>query len=239
MQGQSSDQSQDKVRLLCSVAEQLRVSLATMNAQAEICSMASEVSDQDFDILRQHSAVALNLVDGYLLAATKLSGQTHMELEPVSLSAVLSDVGNQLQSFGKLYNARITVRIDGRYGPVMANREAVRQAFLSLGYALLSGSARDDGQLSLTLALHKTDHGVTAGLYSNEAYDFVSEDWSRAQKADTHTPRPLRSISGSGAGLFVADNLMRSMTSELQTGVYKRKKGFAATFSQSKQLAFV
>lgn len=236
MQGENSAQPQDAARLLFSIAEQLKMSLTSISRQAELADLLGE-NTQQLRTIRVHSAAALNLVDGYLFGLNHLTNQVQLPLEPVSLSSVLSEVSPSLKAYGKAYNTDVVIAIEGKYAPVMAHRQGIVSALLSLGYSLITGSTSQQANpQKLTIALRKTNIGIAAGVFGN--IEMLSgKDWQNILERQRY--QPLRSMTNSGAGIFVADSLMRSMDATLQPASYRRQHGFSATFSPSQQLVLV
>jgi hypothetical protein len=227
--------------LLVSVAEQLKVPLTTIARQAELGRLTGDITLTDAGTIRTQAAAALNLVDSYLLGLELLQAQTQLALEPVSLASLLTETAHDLERFAGQYRVELEVVVAGRYGPVMGHPRALRAALLSLGFALVEAQAAQDqsGPRRLVLATHRTPHGIVTGFYGQ--YEALhAERWRASLELVGKARQPLTGISaGSGAGLFVADTLMRSMETCLRVGRYQRHAGLAATFQPSQQLAFV
>ena len=235
MQEQDSAQSRDAIRLLYSVAEQLKMSLTAIRRQSELAILTGKNSSE-LDAIRVQSAAALNLVDGYLFGLRHLESQTELPLEPVSLSSVLAEVSPALKAYGQLYGTTVNVSIEGRFAPVMAHRAGVTSALLSLGYALIGGTPTEGKERSVSVVLHRTTAGLSAGIYGDITVPSEKE-WTELQGRELR--QPLKSLSNSGAGLFVAHSLMGSMDSCLEPVRYRRLQGFAAIFRPSNQLTLV
>ena len=237
VQEDSATQSQEATQLLRSVAEQLKTPLSKIARQAELGQLTGDVQLTDLAAIRTHAAAALTLVDSYLLGLQLLRDQAALALEPVSVSSLLVDTAHQLDGLAKQYNTGLELRIAGRYEPVMAHSAGLRSALLSLGYALLEGYPMPKGS-SLTLAVHKTPHGIVTGVYGN--YERLStEAWNKALELQGKAPRPLSALSGNGAGLFVANTTLRAMQTKLRVGKHLNQHGLATTLQPSQQLSFV
>lgn len=225
--------------VLQAVAEQLKVPLTIIARQAEL-SQALGVQPDDLHAMRVQATTALTLVDCYLLGLALAQGQTHLELEPVSLSSMLTSTAHDLYYLARQNNIELEVQLSGKYEPVMANHRGLQAALLSLGYGLIESSNGDaQKHRHITLAAHRTPHGLVAGMYG-EYEDLEAQGWRKAIKLCGQTPQPFTALcAGSGAGLFVADTIFRSMTSQLRVGRRQKETGLAATFKPSHQLAFV
>jgi hypothetical protein len=160
-----------------------------------------------------------------------------LPLEPVSVSSTLTDIAHELSRFAKQYNATLEMYIGGKYQPVMANYQGLRAALLALGYALLEGYPAEHNRLRL--AVHRTPHGIVTGLYGHYP-ELNAAAWRRAHQLRGRALQPFGAFcSGSGAGLFVADAILRAMATRLRVGKHDNRRGFATTLQPSQQLHFV
>lgn len=229
--------------VLRSVAEQLKVPLTIIARQAELGQSLGGLQAKDLDSMQVQTAVALNLVDCYLLGLSVTQGQTNLELEPVSLSSVFAGLAHDLYYLARDNQVDLEVHVAGKYGPVMANQRGLRAALVSLGYDMIEAAAAQENKSKsrrhLSLAVHRTPHGLVAGMYVRHP-EIEAGHWRRALKLRSRANQPLASFStGSAAGMFVADTILRSMESRLRVGRHDKEVGLAATFQPSKQLALV
>lgn len=224
-------------RLLVSVAEQLKVPLTQIARRAELAE--SGVLPVDARAVRTEATAALALVDSYLLGLELLTSQQSLELEPVSVSSLLTDVAHQLQPYAKHYNVTLEMTLAGKYGPVMAHRLALKSALLSLGHTLVvAGGAKEAAKdRRVILAGHKNAQGIAAGLYGS--LDVEPADLRVALSLQGTARQPLASLHDSGAGIFVADALAQAMESRLRIGRHNRYAGLAMTLLPSQQLQFI
>jgi hypothetical protein len=227
--------------LLVSVAEQLKIPLTTIARQAELGQLTGQLELTDTDAIRTQATAALTLVDSYLLGLELLHAHNNLELEPVSIASTITDAAHDLDQFAQQYRVQLEVEVAGKYGPVMSNPRGLRAALLSLGFALVEAQASQDmrGPKRVVFATHRTPHGIVTGIYGQ--YGALSaEHWRAALSLAGRARQPLTVLTpGSGAGLFVADTILRSMDTHLRVGRYQHQSGLAATFQPSKQLQFV
>jgi K+-sensing histidine kinase KdpD len=224
------------MQLLRSVAEQLKMPLTAIARQAELGQLSGSMNKLDSINIRVHTTAALNLVDSYLLGLQLTSDQTSLVLEPVSVSSVLLDTAHDLDGLAKQYGVKLSLRIGGRYAPVMANSNALKSALLALGYALL-----EDGKASdcLTLTARRTANGITTGIYGNYDHKLSVQAWRKALSLKGRVRQPLSTISGSGAGMFIAEAILRAMYTDLKVGRYLKQQGLITTLQLSQQLTIV
>jgi K+-sensing histidine kinase KdpD len=227
-------ESQAATQLLRSVAEQLKTPLTTIARQIELWQLAGIIKQADSVAVRTHTTAALTLVDSYLLGLQLIQDQGSLVLEPVSISSVLADTAHELDGMAKQYDTKLELYIGGKYSPIMAHAAGLKAALLALGYALLEGG----GSGTLILAAHRTAKGITAGIYGGYE-QFSAQAWREALTLKGRVVQPLRTLSGSGAGLFVADAILQAMSTDLRVGRHLKKQGLATTLQLSQQLTFV
>lgn len=234
---ESALEQQDVTRLLQSIAEQLKVPLSVIARQAELGQLTQDPGSVDLAALRAHATAAMTLVDCYLLGLQLLRQQASLALEPVSVASTLVDTAHALRGLAKQYGVTVDIHIAGRYEPVMAHRTGLQSALVALGYSLLGQLPAEQGN-KLTLAVHRTAKGIVAGFYG-QYEELSAAQWRQALALQGTASQPLAMLTGNGAGLFVADTIMRSMSSRLRVGRHQKQQGLVATLVPSQQLSFI
>src|SRR5882757_2385788 len=203
-------------QLLLTVAEQLKLPLLQIARRAELSNLEKPASE-DLKEIQATADMAIRLLDNYLFGARlSLEDDYQLQMEPVSISSVLYDTGQQLDAMAKLYGVDLELNLGGKFGPVMANRTGLQSALVSLGYSLIEAlPSLEDKKLRLQLAAHRCRYGVVAGLYS-DVEQLTTEALRQGRKLHGHARQPLATLShSSGAGVFVADAILQAMDSEL------------------------
>lgn len=228
-----SDISQQ--RLLQALAEQLKLPLLHIARAAEL---SSDTQQDSLQAITETAQLALQVIDSYLLS-NQLSSQQTLELEPVSLAAVLADTAQRLSYLAKQYNYDLELSLAGKYEPVMARQDGLLAALTMLGYAMIATPYTGQGRARLLLGAHRSQRGIVAGLFADQSG--LSADMFRRARALYGTARqPFTSLSPSaGAGVFVADTLCATMATQLQIAHHHKLPGLAATFLPSHQLKLV
>ncbi len=223
-------------RLLRAVAEELKLPLV------QIASMAELDAEQGADLgqISLAARMALRLVDGFLLSAD-LRVAEPLPLEPVSLSSVLTDTAHKLEPLARQHNCDVLVSLSGKYGPAMAHRQSLDSALILLGHSIIEGWT-GEGQPrrhEVVLGLHRSNTGLVAGVFDN--HPGLSTEVLRRGRAFYGSARQTMPAvsSANGAGVFVADALMRSMAAPLHVARHQKRTGLAATFHQSRQMQLV
>lgn len=186
------------------------------------------------------SKSALSLLDAYLYASRVQSRQLELVLEPVSLSALFTDIAHFIEPIAKQYHCDVRVQLSGKYEPVIASRQAISHALKSVSYVLIeaAGSSGKRDKV-VTLGAYRTKHGLVGGSFSN--IEGVSQGaFKRAKQLAGSAAQPFSSaLAGSGAGLFIAETLCSAQELELKVLRHQKAIGFGVSFATSNQLAFV
>lgn len=225
-------------QLLLSVAEELKLPLLQIARQAEQGQLDGDV---DLRAVQSTAQTALQLLDNYVLSVRlNLTPQYQLDIEPVSVSSVLYDASQQLWGFARSYGVNLELNIAGRFGPVMAHREGLQAALVSLGTALIEAlPAHENVQLKLQLATHRCRYGIVAGLYADTP-QLTATQLQRGQELHATTRQPLRQLSHtSGAGVFVADNILRAMNLKLSASRHHGLYGWGAVLQPTNQLQLI
>jgi hypothetical protein len=234
--GTSAFDNASQERLLKALAEQLKLPLLQIAREAELATASKDVSA--LRSIGYTADMALRLVDSYLLSV-QLQSLPVLELEPVSVSAMLQDTAHRLNQLAKQYNCDLEVHLGGKYEPVMAHRSSLEAAYATLGYAFVE-STPDSGQKhKVVLGAHRSQNGLVTGIFGNQ--EGLNADMYRRGKAlfgTAHQPVPGMSAS-SGAGIFVADALLKQMETPLRVSRHQKLSGLAATLLPSHQLSLV
>ncbi|HVS58264.1 MAG TPA: hypothetical protein VHD60_00805 [Candidatus Saccharimonadales bacterium] len=227
--------------LLLSIAEQLKMPLQQIARHAELSQLSA--TPADLGAIQATADTALSLIDNYILAVKLALEEPYglgLATEPVSVSAVLYDVGQQLHTHAKAYGVGLELSIDGKYGPVMAHRTALQAALTSLGYSLIEAMpAAESSQLRLQLAAHRCRYGIVAGLYS-DMRQITTDALRQGRLLHGHSRQPITAVSHtSGAGMFVADALFAAMRSQLKVSRHHNLYGLGAIFQPNHQMQLV
>lgn len=223
------------MELFRSLADELKLPLLQIARSAELAE-AGEPSNE-LRTIETTAENALRLIDSYLLV-TALGKQRQLDLVPVSVTATLYDVAQDLYQMSKLYDTEIEIEVKGSTGQAMAHSAALKAALASLAYTFLTGGLKARKQ-TISLLAHQTKQGVVAGVLSSNIH-LVSEDLQTARDLYGRAGQPAGGFTqNSGVGLYLADNLFTAMESSLKVIKSGRKTGIAATLLLSQQLALL
>lgn len=226
-------------QLLLSLAEQLKLPLLQIARRAELGQLQS--STDSLPHIQTVADSALKLLDSYVLGVQLATQEVgFFEAEPVSISSVLYDAAAELAPLAKAYDVTLDLQIDGKYGPVTANRRGLQAALVSLGFALIEAlPALETSQLRLQLSAHRCRYGIVAGLYS-DAQQLTTDALRQGRKLYGQARQPMTGFApGSAAGIFVADALLHGMDSELTVSKHRKLYGLGAVLQPNPQMRLV
>lgn len=237
MLGSCEQQNNPPGKLLETVLEQLKMPLLSIAQLAEL-GQASGIQPKDLESMKASANAALSLIECYSFGAQLRDGQIGLSFEPVSASSLMTETAHELEDLAKNYGVELELKIEGKYGPVMTDRRALKTALLALGYGVLdSYVARKNG--SLSLAVHRTPRGIVAGMYANYQ-NLTPEQWRKALELNGRAAQPFKMFSsGTGAGLFVAQTILQAIDTGLHVGRHDNKHGLATTLQTSQQLSIL
>jgi K+-sensing histidine kinase KdpD len=223
--------------LMINLAEQLKLPFMQIQRQAELIRLTGK---QDISSIETSADYALKLIDNYLLGLKLNNEKLALEQEPVSVAAVLYDSGQLLDGLAKKYGVKLELNISGKYEPVMAHRQGLESALVSLGTSLIEAAGvQNSPQCSLQLATHRCRYGIVAGVYSNNP-GLSTELLRQGRKLIGSARQPLVNLTYSaGAGIFVADSILRAMSLSLKASRHHRLYGIGAVMRGNQQLQLV
>lgn len=217
----------------------MKLPLLQITRQAEIGSMGLAGNYHQIQTLAQN---ALDLIDSYSLSV-QLYRQYGYELAPeaISVASVLYDADQQLKSLAEAYNVQLELKIDGKYGPVLAHKRGLQSAIVGLASAIIEAlpAHSETERPSLQLAAHRCRYGIVAGVYANIP-GLSSDALKRGRRLYGTSRQPIVDLSHtSGAGIFVADAIFRSMRLKLHVSKYKHLYGLGVILKPSLQLSLI
>lgn len=209
--------------LLRALAEELKLPLVQIARSAEL---------GELQTIEATTANALRLIDGYLLTT-----QGQLAVEPVSVTATMYDVAQDLRELSKLYDSTVSIRVQRAPGQAMADRQALRAALLSLGHLFVTGGFRSKDH-TVTLWASQTEEGIVTGVLSRQQVS--AEDLQQARALYGRAGQPAGGFTQStGLGLYVADQLFEAMDSTLKVVTRGGQSGLVAVLPKSQQLALL
>ncbi len=235
---------EDSERLLYILAEQMRVPLMQIARRIELCKL-TDTTEASLSSIELTAESALKLIDNYLLSIKLSRKPNELELEPISVAAVLNDTAHQLSKLAKQHNCELELHVAGKYEPIMAHRAGLQAALSSLGFVFIEAQNTEHQTIEpeykpkVRLAAHRSRAGIVTGMFSNFE-ELNTPSYNQAHSLYGIANQPLNKLTASnGAGVFVADQILSSMAAKLRVARHQKLTGLAATFLPSHQMVLV
>lgn len=229
--------------LFFSLAEDLKLPLIQISRIAEFSKNNNETK-----LLRQIEAIAdnsLHLIDSFILNSSLQNLGNLESLQPVSINASLQDSAHLLSKYAENNNCNIEIEITGKLEPILANPNALKSAMINLGKVFINyekerqNNSSNNPKCYIKLASHRTRSGIAAGVFT-DSRSINSKILRQAKKIHGKAINPMNQlVSNNGIGIFIADILLKQMSSGLRVAYHHKQTGLAATFSPSHQLELV
>jgi K+-sensing histidine kinase KdpD len=226
--------------LVGSVAEDLKLPLMQIARKVELGYLEGKSAEETLSDLDGIASDALKLMDSYSLGLELGERQQLLELEPLSIQAVLYDTAQEMDSMAKRYGVELELNTTGaRHQLIMANKTGLRAALLSLGSVFIESTATTSPRPTITLAAYKTAQGIASGIYSQTA-DISPGALALACRLSGRARQPLSNYStGSAMGIYVANNILQAMSAKLRTSRFRHQGGLGMVLLPSRQLQLV
>lgn len=227
---QSNRQEEPLFRAL---TEQLKSPLIQIANEAELGLRQSGADTESLNQIKQTASQTLKFIDAYLLSRQ----QQILELEAVSISAVLYDAAELLKPLARQQGCDLQVIVDGRYGPVMAHRDGLQTALVTMGQSLIQ--ADSSSRPRITMSVYKSTNGLATGVFG------ASDEWeAQTLRKALNSARNLfdqkaQQANLGGTGLQIARDIVLRMASQLQVAHHHKLTGVVAHFPLSSQLRLV
>ena len=221
------------VDLWRSLAAELKLPLTQIARTAELAQ-----SGQNFTDIKSIEVAAtsgLRLIDSYLLLTDE---QKQLPLSPVSVSAMLYTVAQEMSDLSRLYDAKINIRVGSSTPQIMAHGPGLKAALTALIYTFITGGLRSS-QHEVVLVARRTEEGVVTGVVARGA-NLTAEDLQSARQLFGRAAQPASHITqNSGVGVYMADSLLTAMNAPLRVIKTGHQTGLATTLLPSQQLVLL
>lgn len=217
-----------------SIAHELRMPLLNIARLSELQQSAKRPS---FEAIETIADSVLKLLDSYLVATRYTNEQIKLELEPISLSAVMYDVAQYMDRLSRAQNCELRLKVQKNSGLVLAHPQGIKAAFLSLCYGFLH-STDHTKKAVISLEAHRMHGRVLAGVISNDIH-IEKGAFMMGQKLAGNAYQSIKNIPTNGAGYFIATDLFETMAVPVQFIHSNRRFGVMGSFHASSQLALL
>lgn len=233
-----SDYSLEVKDLFACLAEQIKMPLVQISAMADVMdpSDPEEVLGYSNNI-SEIGMTATQLIDGFLLGL-RASNQAELRLEPIPIGSLLYDVANLVLKYARIVGCEVRLEVDRNCGLVMANPRLLKSAMINLAYSFINATQPGDGK-PVRIVADYSNGSIMTGVFSNtSSLSKALFDNARRIKGVAH--QPLHKFSSdNSAGVFVADNLLTCLGTNLDLIRYGGGVGLAGRLMPSSQLSLI
>lgn len=191
----------------------------------------SQLGDKD-TMIQAHVQRALNTIDSVLLYRRLVSGQLTLELEPVHVGSVITQVADIVAPQMAMLGCLCRLEIQTSLQPAEMDRRLLQRALVSMWQSFIS-SAKDTTQI--TCNARRVPAGIRVTICSNEPF---SGELSLAG-ANLASTQPVQSLAGSATDLLTARGMFKLTGVHLTRSRQKDTYGIGFTLPISKQLQLV
>ncbi len=233
---ESLDSKDLNTRLLYALAEELKIPFLQVARSAEFGRLMND-KDQ-YKRIEYTADAAIKLLDSYTLSSQSAINRLPFELSPIALTSTMYDCAENLRRFTSLYNTVIDIKVEGKCGLVMANKDALEAALTSLAYTFISANDYKIRKI-ITLYARSENNIISAGVFSNST-NISKKTLDDARKLYGNARQPASRLThNSGAGLYIADSLFFAMQSKLDYSRHNKSRGLIARLIPSAQLSLL
>ena len=221
--------------LFLALAEDLKVPLLRIAYKAELSGI------KDDDIIRT-SREALQLLDAYLLGSKINNGQIKLALEPVNPTAVLMDTLNDVSAYAKQFSCELRLHAPHHMGTALIHRSALQTALSAITKVFIEAQdVLGSTQKIIELATYNSAKGLSVGVF--HAFDEKALSTQLLSQARSHVGIAARPFAGLGSGastyLFVAEQIVRAMQSDIRSAKRGELSGLAIDLLKTSQMQLV
>ncbi|QQS19343.1 hypothetical protein IPL85_03575 [Candidatus Saccharibacteria bacterium] len=227
-------------KLFTSLADGVSHTFLQLTRLSEEARFIPGSQDEQWAAVRDLTGASLQLLESYVHLMRLHGGTAQPLLEPVAVTSLLYDTLHMLEPYAKQYQVDLAIDIPPSLEPVVSDRAILQSALLSLGQVFIGAQSESEHeQRVLSLGAHKGRYGIVAGWYG-QGYELSARALTRARRLHGRVQQPLHElVSGSASGVFIADGLLASISSQLHVARYHNTAGLAATLPACHQLQLV
>lgn len=225
-------------KLFLNLTDQLSRAMLQVARAAEVAELTGEKSD--LAVSKIVAEAAMQLCDSYGKALRLHAGVERPHMEAVSVSSLLHETEYSLRPYAEKYGVQLVLAPMRSMEPLVCDPEITRSALVSLGQVFVEAAAESGKGSTVLLDAYKTRHGIVAGLYGECSDSLNAIGLRRARRLYGRANQPLMSLaSGPATGVFIADNLLKTMSTKLHVARHNNLSGLAATLPHCSQMQMV
>lgn len=229
--------------LFFSLAEDLKTPLVRIAYKAELGQNGSDSANRQIDEILRTANETLSLLDAYLMGAKVQTEQIALALEPVNPALVLSDAANELSSYAKRFECELRLKLPTVSSSVLTNKNALQTAITAIARVFIAAQdiLGSNNKKFIELACYHVKSGMAVGVFHSSTEKML--DAQLLSQARSHVGKAARPFvglaSGASAQLFVAEQILRGIDTNIRTANRSSLSGLAIDLSRCHQLKIV
>ncbi|MDQ3159212.1 MAG: hypothetical protein M3P98_03720 [bacterium] len=227
----------DNLRLARALAEELKLPLIQIARKGELARMTADPNQvRDIELTADG---ALRLIESYLFSTRVLLTQQQLDLEPISVGSTMYDIAQYLSGHARMYNCDLDIDVKSSIGLAMAHPEALKSVLTSLAFTLISTPNDRLSRKKVVLSAARVDNVIRAQVISVD-HIIAKDSLAQARNLSGVARKTSKDIShNTGAGVLLADRLMKAMNSDLKITRMGSSSGLGGDLLISKQLSLI
>lgn len=234
--------SDDYMQSLVAAAHELKTPLAI------IAHLASALEDESLDTPAQRRAglqriqlsatrtmrLIQSLTTTYRINQQQLS--LALQLQPVNITQVCEEVAHEISPFAEVHNQSLQLRLGKRSQLVVGDRELLH----SIIFNLLDNALRHTPpETAVQMQIRRQDQIVRVCVHDGGPGIQPSDMTRLKQRLGVQAQPIVTRSSGSGLGLYIAQQLAGAMGGRIGVGTVKQGADFHVDLLHSTQLSFI
>ncbi len=221
-------------KLLLNLTDQLKNSLLQISKSTET---SIKTGLENNFLIKSTSDYTVELLNAYSLGLKLAFEDIAINLEPISVSAVLYSTAEKLAAIAKNYDVDIDLNISGKNNLILSNYSGLETSLVSLGYSMIESlPSTDNKQMKIYLASHMCRYGLVAGIYTDSSA-LTNEALKKGRKLYGMVRQPLTSFSHTASsGIFLADSILNNLNLKLKTSQHRHLHGLGIVLEPIPQL---
>ncbi len=213
--------------LVFMLGEELKKPLTVIKALSE--------TDSSQRSIALHAQKALRTIDNVLLTRQINENQIQLDLTAVHVGSVLANVSEQLTPLSIEHGCETEVYIQSNISSVTADRAILVSGFESIWHTMIGLTNRPS---TLRWSVYRSGKVIRVALTNN------SVDLSKVTLGDSgsvagSSTQPISGLAGPATDLSIAQQLFRSLNTQITKVHREGMSGLAVSFEPSTQLSLV
>lgn len=238
----STSTSEDYMQSLVAAAHELKTPLAIIAHLASALEDESLVTPQSrresLQRIQLSAERTMRLIQG-LTTSYRISGQQlslALNLQPVNINQICEEVAHEIAPFAKVHNQSLQLQLGQRSQLVVGDKELLHSVLFNL---LDNALKHTPPEAEVRMHLRRRSELVRVCVHDSGPGIQPSDMTKLKQRLGKQTQPIVTRSSGSGLGLYIAQQLAGAMGGRVGVGTVKSGADFHVDLLHSTQLSFI